>query len=254
MRYLATIIGFTLCIPLIMLKKAFETNIRHQQIDISSYKDQHPFRVFFISDIHRRKITNHLVEEVGTDIHAVIIGGDLAESGVPLEQIEDNIKQLAKIGPIYYVWGNNDREVGERHIRKYIQNVGGIILENEAICVKTNAHHIWIVGLEDVSSGRANISKSFANVPEEDPIVFVSHTPFVFHKVKDRYTSDLLLAGHTHGGQIRLGKWGYYQKGELKKGRDEFTLISNGFGTTFIPLRLGAPAECHILTIKNKEF
>ena len=253
MRFLVTILGVAFCIPVIMFKKAFETNIRHQNIELVSYKDRNPFRLFFISDIHRRKITTDLIKEVGTDIQAVIIGGDLAESGVPLEQIERNIKQLAKIGPLYYVWGNNDREVGEHHIRKYIQNVGGTILENEAIRIKTNAHHLWIVGIEDVSSGRADIKKSFENVPKDDPIIFISHTPFVFNKVKDQYNPDVLLAGHTHGGQIRFGKWGYYEKGALKKNRDDFTLISNGFGTTFVPFRFGAPAECHILTIRHKE-
>lgn len=253
MHYLATILGIALCIPVIMFKKAFETNIQHQSIELATFKDPNPFRLFFISDIHRRNISDDLVEEVGTDIDAVIIGGDLAESGVPLEQIERNINRLAKIGPLFYVWGNNDREVGEHHIRKFIQNVGGTILENEAIRINTNTHHLWIVGIEDVSSGRADIKKSFENVPENDPIIFLSHTPFVFNKVIDRFKPDVLLAGHTHGGQIRLGNWGYYERGEFKQDQERFTLISNGFGTTFIPFRLGAPAECHILTIKHKE-
>ena len=252
MRYLASILGVVLIVPLLMLKKAFEINVRHQDIELVNYAGETPFNVFFISDIHRRKITKRLLEKIDTNIQAVIIGGDLAERGVPLSRVEENIKALAKIGQIYYVWGNNDREVGAQHIRTYIQNVGGIILENESICIEHSKQKVWIIGLEDVSSGRADIQKSFANVPENEPILFISHTPFVFDKVKTRYNSDVLLAGHTHGGQIRFGKWGYYQKGALINGQDEVTLISNGYGTTFIPLRLGAPAECHILSIKHK--
>lgn len=254
MRYLVSILGVILIVPLLMLKKAFEINVRHQDIELRNYDGKTPFNVFFISDIHRRKITKRLLEKVNTDIHAVIIGGDLAERGVPLSRVKENIKALAKIGPIYYVWGNNDREVGAQHIRTFIQNFGGIILENEAICIKNPQQQVWIIGLEDVSSGRADIQKSFANVPENEPVIFVSHTPFVFDKVKDLFYSDVLLAGHTHGGQIRLGKWGYYQKGALKNGPNEVTLISNGYGTTFLPLRLGAPAECHILSIKHKSY
>jgi len=251
MRYLVSIIGVILLVPLLMMKKAFEINVRHQDIELEKYQGEKPVTIFFISDIHRRKITNRLLRKVNGEIHAVIIGGDLAEKGVPLSRIEQNIKALAKIGPIYYVWGNNDREVGAHHIRKYIQNVGGIVLENEAICLTNMEQPVWLIGLEDVSSGHADIEKSFENVPNNDPVIFVSHTPFVFDKVRNRFHSDLLLAGHTHGGQIRLGKWGYYQKGALTTCQNEVTLISNGFGTTLVPLRLGAPAECHVLSIKH---
>jgi len=252
MRYLVTIIGVVLSMPLFMLVKAFEINIRRQDIELTNYPNQNPFRVFFISDIHRRKIPNRLIKQIDTEIDAVIIGGDLAERGVPLKRIQENILRLAKIGPLYYVWGNNDREVGEQNIRKYIQNVGGTILENEAICIIKQNQRMWVVGIDDVSAGLADIEKSFENVPKEDMKIFVSHTPFVFSKVKDKFKSTILLAGHTHGGQIRLGKWGFYQKGSLKKELDEATLISNGFGTSLIPLRYGAPAECHILSIKHK--
>jgi len=251
MRYLVSIMGVILLVPLLMMKKAFEINVRHQEIELERYRGEKPITIFFISDIHRRKITNRLLKKVNGEIHAVIIGGDLAERGVPLSRIDQNIKALAKIGPIYYVWGNNDREVGAHHIRKYIQNAGGIVLENEAISLTNMEHPVWLIGLEDVSSGRADIEKSFENVPSNDPVIFVSHTPFVFDKVRDRFHSDVFLAGHTHGGQIRLGKWGYYQKGALITSQNEVTLISNGFGTTLVPLRLGAPAECHILSIKH---
>ena len=252
MRYFVTILGVILCIPLVMIKKAFDSHVRHHEIELVNYVGARPFRIFFISDIHRRKISKHLLNQVGTDIDAVIIGGDLAEKGVPLKRVESNINQLAKIGPLFYVWGNNDREVGENHIRKFIQNAGGKLLENEAVCLQKHSDKFWLVGIDDVSSGRADIDKSFTNVPrdEKTTVIFVSHTPFVFNKVKDYYKPSVLLAGHTHGGQIRLGRWGYYQRGTLKQEQDSVSLISNGFGTTFIPLRFDAPAESHILTIK----
>ena len=47
----------------------------------------------------------------------VIIGGDLAESGVPLQRIKENILKLKKLGPIFFVWGNNDHEVDRSTIR-----------------------------------------------------------------------------------------------------------------------------------------
>lgn len=254
MPYLVIIIGLVLSFPLLMLRKAFETNVRHHDIELSTYHSQKPFRILFISDIHCRKITERFISQIDSEIEAVIIGGDLAERGVPLKRVQENINQLAKIGPLYYVWGNNDREVGEQHIKNFIQHVGGEILDNKSICLKFHQQPIWLVGIDDVSKGRADIEKSFANVPKEDTIIFISHSPFVFNTVKEQFHSNVLLAGHTHGGQIRLGKWGYYKIGSIKKRNDEVTLISNGYGTTGIPLRFGAPAECHILSIKKNSI
>lgn len=248
MRYIVWLLGMIGLVPLLMLKKAFETNIVHHEIATKKFIDQSPYRIFFISDIHRRKITNKLITKLSS-IDAVIIGGDMAEANVPVNRIADNLKNLAKIAPIYYVWGNNDREVGESTIQGLIEQVNGNILENQAICLRNERHRIMLVGIDDVSSGRADIQHSFVSIKKEDTVVFVSHTPSVFKKVQNAYNPDILLAGHTHGGQIRLGPFGLYPEGKFSEKRNHVTLISNGFGTTLLPFRLGAPAECHVLTL-----
>ena len=63
---------------------------------------------------------------------------------------------------------------------------------------------------------------------------------------------SLLLSGHTHGGQIHLFGFSPYEKGRLKKENDLTVLISNGYGTTGVPLRLGAKAETHLISIENR--
>lgn len=235
-------------IPLYMFKKALETNILRHEISMDNF-DHSSFRLFFISDIHRRKISKKLLKEVGSSIDIVIIGGDLAEANVSKKRIEDNLRKLAQLAPIYYVWGNNDREVGEATVRELIEKVNGTLLENEAVCVRDNNHRIMIVGIDDLSSGRADIQKSFESTRTNDTIIFVSHTPSVFKRVRIEHNPDLLLAGHTHGGQIRLGPYGLYPLGELQIKDKKATLISNGYGTSLLPLRLGAASECHIVTI-----
>ena len=67
--------------------------------------------MFFISDIHRRIVSESIIEEVSGKVDVVIIGGDLLEKGVPMERVKENIKKLKKLGPILFVWGNNDYEV-----------------------------------------------------------------------------------------------------------------------------------------------
>ncbi|WP_370314234.1 hypothetical protein [Guptibacillus hwajinpoensis] len=62
----------------------------------------------------------------------------------------------------------------------------------------------------------------------------------------------MILSGHTHGGQIRLFGWGIREKGGIKNINGTTVVISNGYGTTTLPLRLMAPAESHIFILKRK--
>ena len=107
--------------------------------------------LFFNSDIQRRKIDEKLIMKIKTDIDAVISGGDLAEGGVPLSRISQNIQTLASLGPVYFIWGNNDREVGEKEIRAIIAEYDGKVLDNESVFIE--GHPKWgILGVDDPSS------------------------------------------------------------------------------------------------------
>lgn len=206
-------------------------------------------RLFFISDIHRRRLKKKWIRQLAeTSYDAVIIGGDLAESGVPLGRVDYNVSQLAALGPLFYVWGNNDQEVGRAAIRDILSKYNGVILE-DASCPLT-ADGLWVIcGTEDPSNGPVNIEAAAASCKHARHIVFVSHNPSAFQKIRQYIAPAICLAGHTHGGQIRLGKWGLQDPGTFQIDGQGATLISNGFGTTMLPLRLGAKPECHSIQI-----
>ena len=82
--------------------------------------------------------------------------------------------------------------------------------------------------------------------------ILVCHNPEISKKMDPQYGIHLLLSGHTHGGQIRILGFGPYEKGRLKKDKDLTTLISNGYGTTGVPLRLGAKPETHFISIRHR--
>ena len=209
-------------------------------------------KIFFISDIHRRKIDHKLLKKIDKDIDIVIIGGDLAERNVPLSRISKNIQYLSQLGQIFFVWGNNDREAGETEIRKIIARYNGIVLDNEN-CQVPGQPRWGICGTDDPSSGNVNIEASLRDIEQYEKVIFVSHQPCVLKQVKCLFEPTIMLAGHTHGGQIRMGKYGIAQKGYFRKFHGRAKLISNGYGTTKIPLRLGAPPECHIMTLYFKK-
>lgn len=206
--------------------------------------------LFFISDIHRRHIDRRLLEKVKRhgSIDIIIIGGDLAEAGVPLNRIESNIKALATLGPLLFIWGNNDREVGEEEIRKIISKHDGVILDNSDAGIPN--HPLWrICGTDDPSSGRVDIKATLRNANSYPYLIVAAHNPYMFNKIEDVCSPDLMLAGHTHGGQIRLGKFSMHPLGRFSIQDGRAKLISNGYGTSIVPLRLGAIPESHVIKI-----
>lgn len=226
---------------------AKERNVLRHELNIGMTRNKR-LKIFFISDIHKRIIDEKLLRKIDSDIDLVIIGGDLAEKNVPLSRISNNIKMLSKIGQVFYVWGNNDREVGENQIRHMIRQYHGVILDNRSVSIAGRPN--WgICGTDDPSSCQDNVEKALENINRFQHVIFVSHQPVVWQEVEQYAKPTLMLAGHTHGGQIRIGKLGISPKGFYRVSGERAKLISNGFGTTSIPLRLGAKPQCHIITI-----
>ncbi|MDV6377655.1 metallophosphoesterase family protein [Sporosarcina sp. GW1-11] len=205
--------------------------------------------VFFISDIHRRRLPKQLINQLRhSAIHAVIVGGDVAEQGVPLERVKRNMQMLASVGPLYYIFGNNDQEVGTELLMKIVEEVGGVTLIDQTVTIPQ--HPTWgLCGLQDPTNGPVDIDQAVTSAERCEHTILAVHNPSQFRKIASRLQPKLMLAGHTHGGQIRLGTWGLQDKGKFQTTETGAQLISNGYGTTMVPLRLGAKSECHIVEI-----
>ncbi len=238
-----------ICISFIlfMIKQAFENNLLYHNVQIPGHNEQ--VTLFFISDVHLRKIDEQMLQQINQPVHAVIIGGDFADKRTPIERIYENIKLLKKLGPIYFVWGNNDREVGEQRLRDIFNEMGVHIIENDAILLSNFQNNVWLSAIDDTSTKNAQFDRAFDKPNLGDHVVFISHNPQVFYKVRNRYNVSLLLGGHLHGGQIRLGKFGIHPHGSFKTRNGVAALVSNGYGTTLLPMRLGAKPQCHIIDL-----
>jgi uncharacterized protein len=248
MVYIFLLAASSLSLILYMYIEAHRNRVRLDTVKIDklpgAFKN---FKIFFISDIHRRTVTKNLLEKAGkADI--VIIGGDLTEKGVSMARVEDNIKMLSKIGPVYFVWGNNDYDVDVTLLMNAITNNGAIILDNTSISIKRNYDVLDIAGINDLSFGKDRLEDAVLNCRSSCRIL-ISHNPDISKKIKQEHQIRIVLSGHTHGGQIRLGplgiakRGGWYDEGYFK------LLVSNGFGATHLPLRLGAPSEAHLITL-----
>jgi predicted MPP superfamily phosphohydrolase len=180
----------------------------------------------------------------------VIIGGDLAEKGVPFTRVEENIKKLTAIAPTYFVWGNNDYETDFRKLDTLLRESGVTVLDNTAAGLENDGDTLVLLGVDDFGLERDRIDLALKDAPEGYRLL-LSHNPGIREKLQPEMEIPFILSGHTHGGQIRLFGWGPREKGGLKQYPGFLVFISNGYGTTTIPFRLGAPAETHFITLKR---
>lgn len=237
-----------------MYRQAHLNQVIYEEISFPEFpKSLGEIKIFFISDIHRRIVADSIIEEVEGKVDLVIIGGDLLEKGVPIERVEENIKKLKKIGLLYFVWGNNDYEINPRLLDGLLLKYGVKILDNTAVSFESmEGERFQLLGVDELSTKRDRLDLALQDAGEGGFKVLVSHNPQIIKKLKKEDEVSLVLSGHTHGGQIRIFGISPYEKGKIKKYNETTLLVSNGYGTTSVPLRLGAKPETHFITLKGE--
>ena len=227
-----------------MWKQANENNMHKHEVKAIGEKET--LQLFFISDTHTRKINEKMFLSINKKVDAVIIGGDFVDRRTSEQTLHENIQLLKKLGPLYFVWGNNDCEYDERNLRQLFARHNITILENNSVTLPSVNH----LKLSAVSyrPGEENIQRAVAEC-DEAVTVFISHNPQLFYKVHRHFKPLLSIGGHLHGGQIRFGKFGIQPHGYFKRIQNRYELVSNGYGTTLLPLRFGAKPECHVIQI-----
>lgn len=253
-------IGLCVCIGigllLYMYKEAHADRVLVQELSFSNFPESFgQVNIFFISDIHKRLISDRLLEQITGKVDLVLIGGDLLERGVPIERIEKNIQKLRKLGLVYFVWGNNDYEIDTHVLDAVLLKNGVKILDNTAVSFESaTGDRFLLLGVDDITNKRDRLDLALYDAGDNGFKVLVSHNPNIMTKITEEAQISLVLSGHTHGGQIRLFGFGPYEKGSITKHGKTTLLISNGYGTTLLPLRLGAKAETHLITLKNEQL
>ncbi|MET3696145.1 predicted MPP superfamily phosphohydrolase [Bacillus oleivorans] len=241
---------------LYMVREGFATRVKRHTLEFTDFPQGQQMRIFFISDIHKRNINDKLLALINEKVDAVVVGGDLTERGVPFHKVEKNIKELKKLGPVYFVWGNNDYEVDHKILDALLLHLGVTILDNRAVQLEfETGERVFMLGIDDMNGRKDRLDAALqdAETLGEGFRILVSHNPRILYKISEQDKIRLILSGHTHGGQIRLFGWGLYKKGRIFEKNGVIQLISNGYGTTKIPLRLGAKSETHIITLKQSE-
>lgn len=222
--------------------------------------------ILFITDIHRRKLPASLFAPLRERAGLVLVGGDLTERGVPLDRVRSNMELLASVAPVYAVHGNHDYRADTEQLDRAVKESGARLLADENTPLRRGGETLWLTGIDFPRRGSRAYGPLPALPPEEGQAcrIVLVHDP-LWLSMQERVPAELVLCGHTHGGQIRLPVLGarhadpFYRRYESGwhtwRGRSEAepaqVLISRGFGTAHVPLRLRCPAEFHLLTLRR---
>jgi predicted MPP superfamily phosphohydrolase len=166
---------------------------------------------------------------------------------------------------VYAILGNHDWWFALDATRAALGRVRMPVMENDAVLLGPPGRHFWLAGLGDQIAYRLghgqfrgvdDLPGTLKKVTTDDPVILLVHEPDIFTQVPARVS--LTLAGHTHGGQIRLPLippvWAPSQYGArfayghiVERGRH--MIVSGGLGTSKVPLRLGVTPEILRITL-----
>ncbi len=228
-------------------------------IEVTRHTVQAPFagplKIAHLSDLHTYEVSRRerrllaLLEAEKPDL-IVVTGDTLARSGSH-EACRQLLSRLHAPLGVWLVRGNweNWRPVKGEHA--FYASAGVHFLLNEARPVRRD---VWIVGLDDPSTGSPNLG-ALKDVPPSAFVIALFHSPSYFDQVAGR--CPLALAGHTHGGQVRVP---FLRPLWLPRGSGRFLAgwydmsgsrmyVSRGVGTSVLPVRFRCRPELAILTV-----
>jgi predicted MPP superfamily phosphohydrolase len=230
------------------------------------------FRIVQMSDIHLEEYTEtsfleRMVAQVNElDPDLVLITGDFVSRGPgPLSVawkaagVGAEILSTLKAPQRFGILGNHDVNVGAEHVVGPLEAHGTPILVDSYTPLERGKDVIWLCGADDAGTRRPDLNFAIPATPNA-PVLFMCHEPDYVDKVvlHPRFPLiDLMLSGHTHGGQIRLPYIGplilppmgqQYIEGLFQFEHLQL-YVNRGIGTVGLPFRLNCPAELTHFTL-----
>lgn len=233
--------------------------------DLSSIQLEKPVRIAIFSDTHQGLYKHGVsLERLVRQINAqqpdlVLIPGDFLFEA-QASDIDDAVLPFSQIqAPAYAVLGNHD--VGRpgpdftADLTDALELVGVEVIEGDRADIYLGTQHIILVGFTDLWKGPISYD-NLAFLRDEDVVIGLAHNPDTAYDLPDNHKIDLMISGHTHGGQLCLPLLcqkvvptvhpfigGWYEIGPLS------LFLTRGVGMSGLPMRFLQPPRLDILTI-----
>ena len=223
------------------------------------------YRIAHLSDLHIGALTpkwwgQRWIDRTNAEEpDAIAVTGDLVTSGTAFhEEIAELVGGLRARDGVFCSMGNHDYFGEGEPLISLIRARGPKVLRNEGVIVERNGARLYIAAIDDTWTRRADLDLALTEQPAGVTTVLLAHDPDKFPQIAKRGV-DLVLAGHTHGGQIAfpfLGRWitasklaHHFHIGVYKDG-DSTLYVHPGLGTTGPPIRVGVAPAVVILTLR----
>jgi hypothetical protein len=228
-----------------------------------------PFTIVFLADIHRGPYVSmdYLFKVAqaasGLDPDLVLFGGDYVYASK--KYFEEAFEPFARLDPPAGKWGilgNHDHYNGRKAALEAMKKYRVEDLTNESAKLWINRNPLWLFGIDDYRTGHPDPVRAVKAVPKGGLCIGMTHNPDLYLKMPLSLEPPLLLAGHTHGGQMRLpfigapflypGHGKAFEEGEKRVGRSRVH-VSRGIGTIALPMRFNCPAEITVVRISSPD-
>jgi len=230
-------------------------------------------RIVQISDIHAGswrspqpfRRARALIDQLKPDV--LVITGDFVNfDPKELELIRADLMRLRADLGVFASLGNHDHYCSPANhslLRSMISNSGITLLVNSNIPLTTHGETLYLVGTDNTGLGQnfGDLPAALVGVEPGAPTILLAHDPTFWDKhVRNKAPIDLMLSGHTHGGQVGIHFLGmelsvaqvvYKQWAGLYRDGDQYLYVNRGLGTVGPPIRIGIPPEITVLTLRS---
>jgi len=257
-----------------MIRTVYDFTVVHHDLVLNSLPPGLiGYKIVQISDIHAGSFLSsdpfqevrRIVDSINPNL--VVITGDFVNA-VPDELliVQQALKKMAANFPVYATLGNHDHyNTADDHARliQRIRGYGIDLLNNEHRLIGEGADRFVLAGIDNVGfrQNYGNIGRALQGVPPDSLTMLLAHDPTFWDKaVVGKQPVDVMLSGHTHGGQVALNVMGftvspanfvYEQVAGLYKKGNQLLYVNSGIGTVGPPVRIGVPPEITVFTLKS---
>lgn len=232
--------------------------------------------LLFLSDSHthrrgrRERLLEHLL--TGVEVDLLLLGGDLANDVAGYEVVLNAASHVtARLGR-YAIWGNSEnlKRAPRPRIDQFVRSQGYQPLDNASRVLERRGAPLALCGVGCPYSNRSDFDATFHGLPPDLFRILLMHAPQGLLQIGD-HRADLILSGHTHGGQIRvpgLKAFNLHTQTEVDLDRGFFgperlrdfwpqappdagMIISTGIGTSTVPVRVFCPPEVLRITLRR---
>lgn len=214
-----------------------------------------------VSESYETKRLDKVIRKVNKQKPDIIVfTGDLFDNYAQYQHEQEIIEKLSQLKATigkYAVWGNHDYGGGAARVYERVMNAAGFnVLKNsgETLLLKSGKK-LFIGGMDDSLLGNPSVDETLADRQSYDYSLLLTHEPDVADKFIGTNT-QLILAGHSHGGQIRLPFYQVknvlaekYIRGLYELSDHTKLYVNTGLGTTSIHARFAVPPEISVFQL-----